>query len=128
MPLGGAVRVSVAQDAEQPPHLGQRGAGGVADRGQPLGSGRRHVRGGQPRGLGLYGDDRDVVRDNVMQFPRDPGPLAAGGVLEQRAGIGLLRPRWCGGASTRPHAMPPPPAAGARPASSSGDDAVRGTG
>ena len=45
----------------------------------------RAARGGQPGRLGLHRDHGDVVRDHVVQLAGDPGPFAAGCVLEQGA-------------------------------------------
>ena len=79
----------LAQHAEQAAHLGQPGPGGVADRGEPLSTGRRQRGRGQPGRLRLHRDHRDVVGDHVMQFARDPGPLAAGQVIGQHPLGGL---------------------------------------
>ena len=81
----------LAQHAEQPPHLRQPGPRRVPDLRQPLRPGGRHPGRGQPGGLRLDGDHRDVVRDHVVQLTGDAGPLAAGRVLHQRARDGLRR-------------------------------------
>ncbi len=72
-----------AQDAEHPAQVGECGAGGLAERGELRDracselSGRRVGELAQTvRGcLGLHGDHRHVVRDDVVHFSRDPGPL-----------------------------------------------------
>ena len=73
----------LAQHAEQAAHLGQPGPGGVADGGEPLGARVGQPGRGQPGGLGLHRDHRDVVGDHVVQLAGDPGPLAAGQVIGQ---------------------------------------------
>jgi hypothetical protein len=88
----------LAQHAEQPAHLRERRARGVADGQQALGALRRHPGCRDTRRLGLHRDHRDVVRDDVVQLTRDPGPLAARGQLEQRA----LDRLALGGAGARP--------------------------
>ena len=88
LPLGGTPGV-LAQHAEQPPHLGEPGTRGVPDRGQFLRTGSRKPGRGQSSGLGLHGDHRDVVRDHVMQLPRDARSFPARGVVEQGGGDGL---------------------------------------
>jgi hypothetical protein len=95
------VRV-LAQHAQQPAHLGQRGAGSVTDRRQPLRPGGRHPRGGQPRRLGLDRDHRDVVGHHVVQLVGDPGPLPASRVLEQRPDDDLSRGIARGRLGSRP--------------------------
>ena len=89
-------RVGVlAQHAEQPAHLAQRVARGLADRGESLGAFGRHARCRQTGGLGLDRDHRDVVGDHVVQLAGDPGSLAARRVLEQASGQRLLRRSSC---------------------------------
>jgi ABC-2 type transport system ATP-binding protein len=83
--VGFAVDVS-AQDAEQASHLGQRVAGGVADRGEALAPLGRHVRRRQARRLGLHGDHRDVVGDDVVQLAGDPRAFLRGRLLAQGVG------------------------------------------
>ena len=79
-----AVELGVlAQDSEQPAHLGERGAGGVADRAERSRADGRHPGRSEARRFGLHRDHRDVVRHDVMQLACDPGPLAASGMLEQ---------------------------------------------
>ena len=67
-----------AQHPEQAPHLGQRLAPGGGDGGQGL-LGPARV-GGQRVGgaVRLHHHDADVVRDHVVEFPGDPGPLRDG--------------------------------------------------
>jgi hypothetical protein len=68
-------RLVLAQHAEQPPHLGQRLPGHLAQRAE-LGAGRfRHLAEPVGRGLGLDRDQRQVMGDHIVQFPGDPGPL-----------------------------------------------------
>ena len=70
--VGGPV---VAQHAEQPPHLRQRLARNPAQRAE-LGQGRLGQAGeAVRRRLGPDGDQRHVMGDHVVQFPRDPGAL-----------------------------------------------------
>ena len=121
----------LAQHAEQPPHLGQRRAGGVADRGQPLRAGRGHARRGQPGGLGLHGDHRDVVRHDVVQLAGDPRALPARRVLEQRArddllGGAVLRGLGCAPAG-RPRPTRPPGRAAASSTARAPGRRARGT-
>jgi hypothetical protein len=85
---GGCLGV-LAQHAEQAAHLGQPGPGGVADRGQALGARRGQPGGGQPGGLGLHRDHRDVVGHHVVQLAGDPGPLPPGQVIGQHLLGGL---------------------------------------
>jgi len=85
-PLGEVGRHVLAEHAEQPPHLGQRGPRGVSDGGEPLRPGGGHPGGGEPRALRLHGDDGDVVGDHIVELARDARPLAASGVLDQRLG------------------------------------------
>ena len=73
----------LAQHAEQAAHLGQPGPGGVTDRGEPLGPRVGQPGRGQPGGLRLDRDHRDVVGDHIVQLAGDPGPLAAGQVIGQ---------------------------------------------
>ena len=118
----------LAQHAEQPPHLGQRGPRGVADRGQPLRPGGGHPGGGQPGRLRLHGDHGDVVGDNVVQLAGDAGAFPAGHVLDQRAGDDLpgsavLRSLAAGPPRGPGPAPPPGPA---RPASTAGDPGPQG--
>ena len=119
----GSSSASVAQDAEQPSHLGQRRAGGVADRRQLSGSGIGKPGRGQPGCLGLHGDHRDVVGDDVVQLAGDARPLAARGVLDQRAGDRPAGPRRCTSASAcaRPRDARPA-AAGAQRRQHDGQD------
>jgi hypothetical protein len=96
----------LAQHAEQPPHLGQRGPGGVADVGQPLRTGGGHPRGGQAGCLRLHDDHRDVVGDDVVQLAGDASPFTARGVLEQRAGDDLPGGPVLNGLAARPPCDP----------------------
>ena len=75
------LRVGVlTEDAEQPPHLGERVACGLADRAKcvlPLREGHQwsavHLR--------LHRDRGDVVGDDVVQLPGDARPLAHGRLI-----------------------------------------------
>ena len=88
--LGCRVLLGVlAEHAEQAAHLGQPGPGGVADRGEPLCARGGQPRRGQPAGLCLHRDHRDVVRDHVVQLAGDPGPLPARQVIGQHP-LGFL--------------------------------------
>ena len=95
------VRV-LAEDAEQPAHLGQR-----IPRRLPDGLELRAALLGQAldreaRALGLDGDRRDVVRDDVVQVARDAGALLHRGLVLQRADhasrvssrSAIASPRW----------------------------------
>ena len=59
-----------AEDAEQPPQLGEGVPCGLADRGKALLALVRHVRRGQARRLRLDGDHRHVVCHDVVQPAR----------------------------------------------------------
>jgi hypothetical protein len=72
--LGFTVDV-LAQHAEQAARLGQRLAGGLSDRLEAAARVGRELRGGEPRGLGLNRDYRQVVGDDVVQLTRDPRTL-----------------------------------------------------
>jgi hypothetical protein len=90
--LARRVRVRVLpQDTEESAHLGQRRPRGVADGEQLAGAVGGHARRGEPGGLGLHCDHRDVVRHDVVELAGDAGPLTASLVLEERSGHGLLR-------------------------------------
>jgi hypothetical protein len=65
--------------------------GGVADGEQLPGAVRGHARRGEPGGLGLHGDHRDVVRHDVVELAGDAGPLTASLVLEEGRGHALGR-------------------------------------
>ena len=89
----------LAEHAEQAAHLGQPGPGGITDRGEPLRARVRQAGRGQPAGLRLHRDHRDVVRDHIVQLAGDPGPLPPGQVIGQHplgelagsaVGLGLL--------------------------------------
>ncbi len=76
-----------AQHPEHAPHLGERLAPGGRDGGQGL-LGPAWVGGQRVRGaVGLHHHDADVVRDHVVQFPGDPGPLGDG--RDPRLGVPL---------------------------------------
>jgi hypothetical protein len=98
----GDVRRVLAEHAEQPPHLGQPGPRGVADLKESPRPGLRQPRRGQPPGLRLYRDHRDVVRDHVMQLAGDPRPLTPRRVRHQRVRQGLA------GLAVRPGHAPGP--------------------
>ena len=84
--LGCRVLLGVlAEHAEQAAHLGQPRPGGVADRGEPLCARGGQPRRGQPAGLRLHRDHRDVVRDHVVQLAGDPGPLPARQVIGEHS-------------------------------------------
>ena len=76
--------VIAAQHAEHAAHLGQRLPPGAGDVAQRLpGPFRRAVQGvGRP--VGLHDHHADVVRDHVVQFAGDPGPLGRRGDLRLR--------------------------------------------
>ncbi len=57
---------------------------------QPGGAVGGETGGGEPGGLGLDGDHRDVVRDDVVQLPRDARPFTPGGVFEEGVREGLF--------------------------------------
>ncbi len=76
----------LSKDAQQTPHLRQRGTRGVPDGSQPTSPVRWQARCREPGRLSLQGDHRNVVRHHVVQFPGDAGSFAAGGVLHQRRG------------------------------------------
>ncbi len=65
----------IAEDAEQPPHLGQRVARGLADRLEVRAALLGQALGRETRALGLDGDRRDVVRDDVVQVACDARAL-----------------------------------------------------
>ena len=76
----------------------------------------------QPGRLRLHDDHRDVVGDDVVQVPRDAGPLAARDVVGEVRREELPRPAWSarlapgrsGRAPPTPPRAPPPPAATVR--------------
>ena len=93
-----AVRARLGpQDAEQAAHLGQRLAARVADRAQRGGGGRRALLGARRRAVGLHDDDRQRVRDDVVQLAGDPGALERGAdrglliALERQQPVALLQ-------------------------------------
>ena len=83
-PVGNLDTRIVTQHAQQSAHLQKRLAGRVADRREPLSSGRRKSGNGEPSCLGLDRDHRDVVGDYVVQLPGDAGPFAPCGVVDER--------------------------------------------
>ena len=115
----GGVGVGVlAQHAEQPPHLGEaaRAVSPIADELLAPAAGMPGSR--EPGRLGLHGDHRDVVGDDVVQLTRDACALAASGVLQQVTGGDL--PGGVDARAPRPRArraIPANAAAGAREAS-----------
>jgi len=96
----------LAEHAEQAAHLVSRP--GRCRRSRRTAARPRPQAGrGQPAGLRLHGDHRDVVRDHVVQLTGDPGPLPPGQVIGQHSlgeltggavGLGLLArpPHQCG--------------------------------
>ncbi len=81
----------LAEHAQQPPHLDERGAGRVADRDQPARALVRHAGGGEAGGVRLQREHRDVVGHHVVEVAGDPGTFAAGHVGGQRVGHGAQR-------------------------------------
>jgi len=79
----------VTQHPEQSAHLQKRLARRLTDRREPLRPGRGKSGNGEPSGLSLDCDHRYVVGDYVVQLPRDAGPLAPCGVVDQRVGDDL---------------------------------------
>ena len=104
--LGGepGLLVRVAQYPEHAAGLGQRLPGAVLDllQGRPGRLSRR------PGAACLQHDHAQVVGDDVVQFPRDPGPLRRRGLLGLALQVGTPR-RQRGGlpAGTDEHASQP---------------------
>ena len=81
----------LAEDAEQPAHLRQRVARGLADRLEVRAALLRQALDRQAGALGLDGDRRDVVSDDVVQVAGDACALAHRGLVLQRVDHRLPR-------------------------------------
>ena len=81
----------LAQDAEQPAHLRQRVARCLADRLEVRAGLLRQALDRQAGALGLHGDRRDVVSDDVVQVSGDACALAHRGLVLQRVDHRLPR-------------------------------------
>ena len=86
----GGLLLVAAQQLQRAVHLGHRLAAEVGD---PVGRlAHALVARGGPERLRLHDDQRDVVRDHVVELLRDPQPLVGDGALALGDGVGAARP------------------------------------